>query len=221
MISNLTLDFLSLLRQNNTREWFTVNRKSYENARKEVENFILLLIPEIAKLDPMIGNPELKDCFFRINRDIRFSPDKSPYKTHFGVFIARGGRKSITPGYYVHIEPGSSILAGGVYMPQPEVLKLLRNEIYFNSKEFVGIISDKSFGNYFGKLDEFDKLKKPPKDFPADFPDIDLLKYRSYTVVHMVTDQQVTASDYPAYSLEVFRAMLPLHGFLNRAIANG
>jgi uncharacterized protein (TIGR02453 family) len=221
MITKQTLDFLALLKQNNTREWFTANRKSYDSAKKEVENFILRLIPEIAKLDPSIGTPELKDCFFRINRDIRFSPDKSPYKTHFGVFIARGGRKSICPGYYVHIEPGSSILAGGVYVPRPEVLKLLRNEIYFNSTEFIGIITDKNFLGYFGKIDEFDKLKKPPKDFPADFPAIDLLKYRSYTVVHTVSDQQVTAGDYAGYALEVFRAMLPLHRFLNRAIANG
>lgn len=221
MITHYTIDFLNDLKANNNREWFQANRKRYEKVRTEVDGLMNQMIPEIAAMDPSIGLPDLKDCAFRINRDIRFSPDKSPYKTHFGVFVAKGGRKSIYPGYYVHIEPGSSLLAGGIYMPQPEVLKLIRQEVYFNADEFVKILSEKHFRKLFGELDPFDKMKKPPRDFPADFPHIDLLKYRSYTVVHALSDDQVLSGDFVAYSLSVFRAMLPLHTFLRRAIEQG
>lgn len=220
MITNATFDFLSRLKENNSREWFLENKKSYEAAKKEVEAFVAALIPELSKLDPGIQSPEVKDCMFRIFKDVRFSKDKSPYKTNFGAFIGRGGRKTTFPGYYIHIEPGASMIAGGVYMPPPDVLKLLRNEIYFNGAEFRKILEAKGFQKFFGKLDEFDKLKKPPKDYPVDFPDIDLLKYKSYIVSAIVLDEKVLASDYAHYALEVCRAMLPLNAFLNRAISN-
>jgi uncharacterized protein (TIGR02453 family) len=179
MITQQTLDFLSQLKQNNTREWFLANKKAYETAKKEVEIFIAKLIPDIMKLDPLIQSPDAKDCMFRIFKDVRFSKDKSPYKTNFGAFIARGGRKTMYPGYYIHIEPGESMIAGGVYQPQPETLHIIRNEVYFNSVEFRKILESKEFKKYFNSLNEFDKMKKAPREFPADFPDAELLKYRS------------------------------------------
>jgi uncharacterized protein (TIGR02453 family) len=221
MITRITFDFLNGLKANNTREWFLDNKKSYESAKKEVETFIAGLIPELSKVDPAIQSPDVKDCLFRIYKDVRFSKDKSPYKTNFGAFIGKGGRKTTLPGYYVHIEPGESMIAGGVYMPQPDVLKLMRNEIYFNSVEFRKIIESKDFRKYFGTLDEFDKMKKAPREFPADFPDLDLLKYRSIIVSQMVPDEKVLSVDYDKYILEVAKAMLPLHSFLSRAISNG
>ena len=220
MITKATFDFLSLLKENNNREWFQENKKSYENAKKEVESFVAGLIPELAKLDPSIQSPDVKDCMFRIFKDVRFSKDKSPYKTNFGAFIGRGGRKTTLPGYYIHFEPGESMIAGGVYLPQPDVLKLIRNEIYFNSAEFRKIIESKDFKKYFGQLDEFDKMKKAPREFPADFPDLDLLKYRSIIVSQSVTDGKVLSADYDKYILEVAKAMQPLHAFLYRAISN-
>lgn len=218
MISSQFFSFLSNLKENNTREWFQANRKSYEAARKEAETLVSAIIPEVIRFDPSVGSPALKECGFRINRDIRFSNDKSPYKTNMGYFIAKGGRKSIFPGYYLHFEPGASMIAGGVYMPQPDILKKIRNEVYFNAPEFASILNEPAFKKYFGQLDPFDKLKKSPTGFPADFEYADLLKYRSYTVVHMVKDEQVIEHNFPDYALALFKAMLPLHQFLHRAI---
>jgi uncharacterized protein (TIGR02453 family) len=220
MITKNTLDFLAKLKENNTREWFLENKKWYEKSKKEVEGFLVKLIPELSKLDPSIQSPDIKDCMFRIFKDVRFSKDKSPYKTNFGAFVARGGRKTMLPGYYFHFEPGECFIAGGIYMPQPDVLRMVRNEIYFNSAEFKKILESKEFRKFFGKLGEFDKLKKAPKDFPADFPDIELLKYKSYIVSVNVPDEKVISAEYDTYALEAARAMLPLNAYINRAISN-
>jgi len=109
-------------------------------------------------------------------------------------------------------------LAGGIFMPQPEVVKKLRTEIYFNAEKFKQIIKDKEFINYFNVLDDFDKLKKPPKDFPADFPDIELLKYRSITIAHAINEKILYSNDLLEYSIMIFKAMFPLNQFLNQAI---
>jgi uncharacterized protein (TIGR02453 family) len=218
MITPPTLQFLRDLKENNNREWFGAHKKEYEAARRNTDALVLDLTGRLARIDPSIGMPELKECTFRIYRDVRFSPDKSPYKTHFGIYVAKGGRKSILPGYYLHIEPGASMMAGGVYMPEPGILKSIRNEIYFNSAEFRGIIGDPGFVRIFGQIDPFDKLKKAPKDFPADYPDIELLKYKSYTVFHYVTDEQLLASSFTGYAESVYKTMVPFQDFLRRAI---
>ncbi len=221
MISPAVLEFLTQLKENNNREWFQAHKPAYEKVKKEVEAFVASVIVEVAKFDKSIGLLDAKDCMFRIFRDVRFSPDKSPYKTNIGGFITQGGRKGLNAGYYIHFEPGTCMLAGGVYMPRPDVLKLLRNEVYFHSNEFKAILNKPSFKKLFGDLDDFDKLKKAPKDFPADFPDVDLLKYKSYSVLHTVSDDRILAADYKDYAASVFREMYPFNDFLNRAIANG
>ena len=219
-MKTVILEFLTQLGQNNTREWFQANKSRYEEAKREVESFVNSVIPAIAKFDETIRYVEAKDCMFRIFRDVRFGGDKSPYKTNFGAFVARGGRKSSFPGYYFHFEPGESMLAGGVYMPPPDVLKLLRNEVYYHSDEFKGILSDPSFHKHFDQLGDFDKLKKPPKDFPVDFPDVDLLKYRSYIVSRVFQDTAVTSGDYRKQLIEMVKELQPFMAFLNRAISN-
>lgn len=216
------LEFLSQLKLNNNREWFQENKKWYEASKKEVENFVTEIIATLSAIDPALQNPALKDCMFRIFRDVRFGADKSPYKTNFGAFIARGGRKSSYPGYYFHFEPGESMLAGGVYMPQPDTLKLLRNEVYFHSPELKGILQKQSFQKYFNGLGDFDKLKKVPKDFPADFADVDLLKYRSYIVSQNIPDQIVSSAErYKQQVMDMVMELQPFMAFLNRAISNG
>ena len=216
------LDFLSQLTVNNNRDWFQQNKAWYEKSRKEVEFFVSEMITTISAIDPALQTPAMKDCIFRIFRDVRFGADKSPYKTNFGAFIARGGRKSSNPGYYFHFEPGKSMLAGGVYMPQPETLKLLRNEVYYHSDELKGILSKPSFKKYFDQLGDFDKLKKAPKDFPADFPDIELLKYRSYIVSQDIPDDVVSDPEgYRKLVVGMVRELQPFMAFLNRAISNG
>jgi uncharacterized protein (TIGR02453 family) len=215
------LEFLAQLKVNNNREWFQENKKWYDDSKKEVESFVSEIITTLSAIDPALQTPPMKDCMFRIFRDVRFGADKSPYKTNFGAFIAHGGRKSSYPGYYFHFEPGESMLAGGVYQPQPDTLKLLRNEVYFHSTELKSILEKPSFKTIFNQLGDFDKMKKAPKDFPADFPDIDLLKYRSYIVSQQIPDKIVTSVNYQKTVLEMVRELQPFMAFLNRAISNG
>lgn len=213
------LEFLEELKVNNNREWFTANKKKYQEAKKIFETFLDGLIPRLAAFDSELNLITAKDCVFRINRDTRFSSDKTPYKTNFGAFITPSGRKGERGGYYFHIEPGMSMLAGGVYMPEPNVLKAIRNEIYFRSSDFKKILNQKDFKSYFGDLIAEEKLKNPPKDFPKDFPDIDLLKYKHYAVGHNIPDAKLMDKDLDAYSEKVFKTMYPLNVFLRQAIS--
>jgi uncharacterized protein (TIGR02453 family) len=214
---NHVLDFLKELKENNNREWFNDNRQKYEAAKAEFEGLINKLIPLIRGFDPSIGTLTAKQCVFRIYRDVRFSKDKSPYKTNMGGFMSKGGRKGIYSGYYVHIEPGKSFLGGGIYMPQSDVLKKVRQEIFYNIEEYRKIINDPSFKKTFTQM-EGEKLKRPPKDFPPDFPDIDLLKYKSYVVLHEVKDTDVSGNNFAGHIIDVFKTMYPLNKFLNKAL---
>lgn len=212
------LHFLSGLAENNTREWFTARKKQYEAAKSEVETFVNRLIPEIGRFDPSVQYVEAKDCLFRIFRDVRFSKDKSPYKTNMGAWITRAGRKSPGPGYYVHLQPGGSFLAAGIYMPDPVMLKKIRSEIYYNAEEFKSLMQKKPLRTYAVGLSDFEKTKLPPRDFPRDFPDIDLLKYKHYTLAYHLTDRQVTSDDFLELAAGVFRAWEPFNAFLRRAV---
>ena len=136
-----SLAFLTVLKENNYKEWFHENKPLYEEAKKEFEPFVNILIQEIRSIDKEVGHLEPKDCIFRVFRDIRFSKDKTPYKTNFGAFVAKGGgRKSEFGGYYFHLEPDNCLLAGGIWMPQPDILKAMRQEIYHNIDEFLEIL---------------------------------------------------------------------------------
>ncbi len=212
---NNILPFLKELKHNNNREWFQENKSAYEKAKKEFESLLNRLIVQIHSFDPSIGTLSPKECIFRIYRDIRFSPDKTPYKTHFGGYIARGGRKSNHAGYYVHIDAENSFLAGGMHMPPPDLLKKIRMEIMYNIDAFKSIIEEPRFRQFFGQI-EGEKLIRPPKDFPADFRDIELLKFKSYTVINSMKTSQL--EDIENHANNVFRALFPFNQFLNRAI---
>lgn len=218
IMNPILFQFLQQLKENNDREWFHANKGLYDKAKLEFESFINLLIPEIAKFDESVKFISAKDCIFRIFRDVRFAKDKSPYKTNFGAFISKGGRKSHGPGYYLHIEPGGCFLAGGVWMPEPDVMKKIRQEIYYNITEVKGILDDKSFRKYFKGIDEWDKQKLPPREFPKDFPDIDLLKNRSFTVSHPIADEQILREDLFDYLLRAYKVVLPYNQFLSRGM---
>lgn len=217
MITKDILMFLGDLKQNNNREWFAENKKHYENANKSLLKLVDQVIPIVQHIDSTVGDLVAKDCIFRIYRDTRFSPDKTPYKTNMGAYFARGGRKSVYAGYYMHLEPGGSMLAGGIWMPEPEVLKRIRQEIYYNSIEFKTLLSAKAFKDYFGVLSEDGKLKNPPRDFPADFHDIELLKHKNFTMFHLIDDATVCSDEFPMLVNKVFEAMKPVNKFLNRA----
>ena len=213
-----TFHFLKTLKENNNREWFDDNRPAYAAVKKGFEMFVEKAIALIAQFDSEIAVATARDAIFRINRDIRFSRDKSPYKTNLGAFIAKNGRKSIQAGYYVHIEPDGSFLAGGIYMPSPPILRAIRTEIHENMDEFMEIIKAPSFVTHFGKEFWGDKLKTAPKGFPKDAAGIEYLKYKHYTVAKDEPDAMVASMQYIDEVYAVFRSLYPLNRFLNHAV---
>lgn len=217
-MKKLVLDFLAKLDENNNREWFQQNKNQYDEAKAEVELFVNSIIPDLAKFDDAVKYVEAKDCMFRIFRDVRFAKDKSPYKINMGAWIARAGRKSPGPGYYVHIQPGGSFLAAGVYMPEPDQLKKIRNEIYYNITEFKSILNEKNLKKYSAGLSENDKGKMAPRDFPKDFQEIEMLKYKHYTLSYPLKDEIVVSDIFHETALKAFKAMYPFNMFLKRAI---
>lgn len=219
-ISKNTFKFLKDLSKNNDRDWFKANKKRYDAARAEFEDFIDALISRISGFDGSIAHHRAKDCIFRIYRDIRFSKDKSPYKTHFGAHITGAAKRSEVhsrAGYYIHLEPGASMLAGGAYLPKGPWLKAIRQEIDYNREEFKNILADKDFRNYFGAM-EGEKLKTAPQGYAIDHPEIDLLKHKSFLATHQCTDAVVLGEDFLEHSASVFRSLFPFDQFLNRAM---
>ena len=218
MLSKNILAFLSDLKENNYKEWFHENKTRYQTVKKEFEQFIAHTIAEIAQFDSSVKNLEPKNCIFRINRDIRFSNDKSPYKTNFGGFIVPGGKNAGYAGYYVHIEPGNCFLAGGIYMPPPDRLKAVRTEIFENTEDFKKIINSADFKKHFKEISSEDQLKTAPKGFPKDFIDIDLLKHKHYTVIKPINDQFITSDKFYTEVKETFKALYPFNRFINEGI---
>ena len=215
-INKSTLTFLTSVKDNNNRDWFIGKRPQYLEAKNNFESFVQNIINEIILFNPIMKGLEAKSCVFRINRDIRFSNDKSPYKSHFGAFIVRGGKQNGDKyaGYYFHIEPGKSILAGGAYTPPAPWLSAIREKISDSPDEYIKITQSKDFVKYFGSVDG-EKLKTAPKGYPKDHPNIELLKFKSYLVVNEVTDKLALSSDFQDHVINVFKAMKPLNDYLN------
>ena len=215
-IKKSTLDFLTAIKCNNNRDWFIANRPAYLAAKDNFESFVQNIINEIIMFEPIMKGLEAKSCVFRINRDIRFSNDKSPYKSHFGAFIVQGGKKNGDKfaGYYFHIEPGKSIMAGGAYTPPAPWLSAIREKISDSPNEFIKITKAKYFIKYFGSVDG-EKLKTAPKGYPKDHPHIELLKLKSYLVVNEATDKLVLSTDFQNHVINVFKTMKPLNDYLN------
>lgn len=211
------LNFLNELKKNNTKEWFNENRKRYEESREKMLFFTELMIQEVSKFDDEIKILNPKDCFFRIFRDVRFSKDKTPYKTNMGSFITRDGRKGHRAGYYIHIEPENSFVGGGVWCPMPEPLKAVRSEIYDNADGFKEVINDKSFKNYYSEI-MGEQLKTAPKGFPKDFEDIELLRHKSYAFGHELTDKVVKGDDFVLKVVEAFKELHKANRYMNVAM---
>lgn len=219
MLSNKTFLFLKDLKKHNNRDWFNINKPRYEEANNEFKEFVGKLICEVAKFDKTVANLEAKDCMFRIYRDVRFSKDKSPYKTHFGAHLVAGGKKGdmMCAGYYMHLSPGECFLAGGAHMPPSEWLNAIRKEIHYNAKELKKIISAKDFKKYFGKITG-EKLSSVPRGYDKTHPEIELLKHKSYLAVHNTNEKQVTSKQFLFHCAKVFKAMQPFDKFLNQAM---
>jgi len=211
------MNFLTDLTRNNNREWFKTNHQRYEEARDQMLFFTGIMIQEIRKFDPEIPLVSPKECLFRIFRDVRFSNDKRPYKTHFGSYISPGGRKADRAGYYLHLEPGSSIIAGGIWNPEAAALRAVRMEIQDNAEEFKEILNKEEFKKRYPAI-EGEKLKTAPKGFDKDFVDIDLLRYKSYAFSTPVTDMQVLNGDFIGYAVNACQELFSVNRFLNSAL---
>jgi len=211
------LGFLKDLEANNTREWFDKNREKYEHTRKKFLSVTTLLIDEIRQFDNEIPALNPRDCVFRIFRDVRFSNDKRPLKSNYGCFIARGGRKSGFAGYYLHIQPGECFISGGIYMPPPEHLNAIRQEIYYHPQNYIDLIENIGFKSTY-TLDYSDKLKTAPKGYPKDWEHLELIKNRSYAFGHKVEEEELYASDFLKKAVELFIIIHPLNRYLNLAI---
>lgn len=213
------LRFLSELKSNNNREWFAENKKWYDQVKSEFELISKELIVEISKFDDEIKHVEAKDCIFRIYRDTRFSHDKTPYKTHFGVFIASaGGRKSQRGGYYIHLDPDGCFAGLGIWGPEPNLLKALRQSVFDNIDELNEIRKDPRFSAYFVDFFEEDKLKTVPAGFPKDFPDAELLKLKHYLVDYKFPDSLLQSENFVVELASVLKNGYPLNRFLNYTV---
>lgn len=217
MLEKGTIDFLKKLEKNNDREWFTANKKLFDAANNNVIAMTDDLIGRIAKFDPSVAGLDPKSCVFRIYRDVRFSKDKSPYKTNLGAFIAPGGRKTMSPGYYFHIQPRMFFSAAGKHMPDSAELLKIRSYVAANAGEFRKIVEGKKFKDRFGEMDA-DRLTKPPKGFSADHEAVEYLKLKSFTVTEQFTEKDAISTDYPKALAESFKAAYPLIEFLRTAL---
>jgi uncharacterized protein (TIGR02453 family) len=212
-IKKETLQFLKDLKLHNDRDWFNKNKETFISANDNFIQFVQGLIDEVARFDKTVAGLDAKDAVFRIYRDIRFSKDKSPYKTFFGAHLKGREKNCGIAGYYFHFEPGNSFLAGGVHMAEPQNLKAIREEISDNGKTFLKIIKDKSFKDNFRI--EGEKLSKIPRGFDKEDPMSDYLKYKELMIHHSVHDKQVLSEDFAAYCSKIFKAMVPFNKFVN------
>ena len=218
MITKPTLSFLADLKKNNTRDWFAANRKRYEFARAEFIALVDALIAEIAHFEPHILELDPADCIFRINRDTRFAKDKSPYKPNLGAFITDRGRKVSRAGYYVHLEPGECMVAGGLYMPPAPEMKAVRRAILDDAAGLRKITGKKDFIAAFGKELPGTRVKTAPRDVPKNHPDLDLLRLQSYEIFRIIPDRDVLSKDFVKICAKNFATMHDYISWLNRAL---
>lgn len=215
----LILKFLKDLAKHNDRDWFEKNKPKYLEAKASFEDFLETLHKELVRFDDGLAGLNPRKLGFRIYRDVRFSKDKRPYKTNMGGSFSPGGKLVQEPGYYVHIQPGNqSFVAAGIYMPSPENLASIRQEIDYSTSKFLKILNDKKFKKYYAGLDDFDKLKTAPKGYAKDHPHLDLLKYKSYIVSHAFTDAQVAAPKFVKEVAAACKTVKPLNDFLKEAL---
>jgi len=219
MLQPSSLKFLKELKKNNNKSWFEQHRNQYEITKADFHAFLEGLIPAVGSFDAPIGNLAVKDCIFRINRDVRFSKDKSPYKSNMAGYFNKGGKKSNGAGYYIHIEPGKSFAGGGIWMPLAPDLSKIRQEIDYNFMEWKKLVNNAAFKKTFtrGVLSD-DTLVRPPKGYDETNKAIDYLKMKSFTVMRSFTDAEVQDKAFTKEAAKTFRIMKPMIDFLNTAL---
>lgn len=211
------LKFLEQLKNNNSKEWMDENKVLFHQNRdafwKDAED----ILGFVKTLEPRMVNLELKNCIFRQNRDIRFSANKNPYKINFSAYYAIGGKKSILPGYYIHIEPNASFLAAGLWMPEKEVLRKVREEIDYSGDEFLNILNEPDFKKSFSELMD-DQLKTAPKNYPKDHIYAQVLKYKSFIVQFPLKDSEIKNKSYIQTTKQKFQLAQNFVNYLKKAI---
>ena len=220
MLQPSTLSFLDDLRKNNNRDWFLENKKRYELFKTDYYHLIELILNELKKTDPTLERVQVKNCAFRINRDIRFSKDKSPYKTHISIGISADGKKNIKASYYIHIEPNACFVGGGIYMPMPDQLQKIRKEIAFFYDDLNNIIESKDFQKAFKSIsrEEGMFLKNPPKGYHKEHPAIEFLKLKSFTAGTSFDVNGALKPNFVDNMVEFLQTIKPFNEFLNRAL---
>lgn len=221
------LNFLDNVRRNNNRQWFQANKDEYLAVRADFENAVGELINNISKFDSTISHITVKDATYRFNRDTRFSEDKSPYKRHFGAYIAAHGKKKLHGGYYVHLEPGNCMLACGSYFLPTNILTSCRNEIIANIDTWLSAVSNKTFTDLFvadsngdssGRGFGLERLKTVPKGFSRDYKYIEYLRMKDYCCWHNVPDDFFAGNTWIENAVEIFKAAKPMMDFVNSVI---
>lgn len=220
MLSKDSLLFLDDLKTNNNREWFLDNKKRYEVFKKDYHQLVSDFLTIMKPLDPSLEMLEVKNCTFRINRDIRFSKDKSPYKDHIGVWLSSGSKVSNRSGYYVHIAQSGSFIAGGLYCPEADDLKKVRKEIAYFYEDLEKILNNRNFKKEFGDFDrnESNVLKNPPRGYEKDHPAIEFLKLKSFETSQKFDIEDVTQKDFIAKMCQKLIVLKPLNDFINRSL---
>lgn len=220
MMTKEALQFLEDLIANNNTEWMHANKKRYENYKKDYHQYIAEILAEIKPLDKWLEPLEVKNCTFRINRDIRFSKDKSPYKTNMGVWFSQNKNRKNSPGYYIHFEKGNSFIAGGVWCPEPDELKKIRKEIEFFHDDLEKIVNEKNFKKEFIAFSREEKnvLKNAPKGFEPTHPAIEFLKLKSFTASQRIDYKLFTQPDFSKIIAQKLIVLKPMNDFLNRAL---
>ena len=221
MISKHSLEFLRDLKTNNNRDWFLENKKRYEEFKKDYHQLIQAFLEIMKPQDSNLELLEVKNCKFRINRDIRFSKNKSPYKTHLGIWMNTNQGNNNGPGYYIHIEKGGSFIAAGMYSPESDDLKKIRKEIAFFHEDLEAILKDKNFKKFYSGLErtESNSLKNGPKDFDKEHPAIEFLKLKSFVAIHKIADGALFNENFVKATAEKLIVLKPLLEFLNRGLS--
>jgi uncharacterized protein (TIGR02453 family) len=218
-IKKETIQFLKDLKKHNDREWFNAHKDKFVAANENFIEFVQELIGQISRFDKSVSTMTAKDAVFRIYRDTRFSKDKTPYKTHFGASLMPKKNGCGCAGYYFHMDPAETFLAGGVHMAETAQVKALRQEIAYNADRFKKIINDKTFKQNFELRGE--QLKNVPPGYDKEDPMAEYLKYKSMWITHKVAGKDIVSDGFAAYCAKIFKTMVPFNTFINEAMDVG
>lgn len=219
MLTQHTLQFLINLDQNNNREWFHANRSDYEKTKEEFEALCQNILSGLALIQDNLLHTKVKDCIFRINRDVRFSKDKSPYKKNISAAFGQGGRHSEKVDFYLHIQPNGSFLGGGMWSPTTNQLANFRQEIDYSPQKIKGIIENKDFRAYFNEI-EGEKLKTSPKGYASDHVDIELLKHKQLFFMHRYSDDEILSQNFAQEVIKGCQTLKPYLDYVNHVFFN-